>query len=170
MKSKSFVLYASVALNAALLVLLAWPRGNDLNLALAQSVSTNVGNLSAAVARGGGEQDAVWIADRVSGRMVIYQYELGETVDPIRLVGGVDLREGLDERQIGQLMLLPSAFSSSRATVYVIDTDSERAAIYYYDRSKGVVEGVQRIDLRQDLGKSLPAAGAGAAGAPAPGI
>ena len=160
MKSKSIVLYASVAVNAALLVLLAWPRDNGLNLAFAEGAATNVGNLSAAVSRGGGEQDAVWIADRVSGRMVVYQYKLGEKVDPIQLAGGRDLRVDLDERQIGQLMIVPANISSTRAVVLVIDTDSERIAAYEYSRSNDLLEGIQKIDLRQDLGKGTPAAGA----------
>ncbi len=154
MKGKA-VLYASLALNVVLLVVLAVPRGADLNLAKAEAVSVNVGSLAATVSRGGGEQDAVWIADQVTGMMSVYQYDLSSQTDPVKLIATIDLRTGLQSRQLGPLMLLPSAISSNRAIVFAIDTNSQRSAIYYYDRSAGTVTGEQRIDLRQAFAQGM---------------
>jgi hypothetical protein len=165
MKAKPVALFASIALNAALLVLVAWPRTSS-NTALAQQYGQVSGSFAAVSSKGGGNQDATWIAERVSGALVVYQYQLGATSNPILLVGTRDLKADLNERQIGNLMLIPANISDSRGVVYVLDTDSQRMAAYEYNRSDKTVSGIQRIDLRTDI---QSAAGTATTGGGAPG-
>jgi len=149
MKAKSTLLYVSLVLNAALLLVLAWPRPVE-NLAFGQ-VAAQIGAYAAVSAKGGGNQDALWIANRTSGRMLVLQYQLGVQDSPVEVVGVRDLRDDLNERQIGNLMLVTTDISASTAVVYVIDTDADKMAIYQYNRSNRAVDGIQRMDLREQL-------------------
>lgn len=150
MKAKGIILYASIGLNILLLALMVWPGGEG-----QAQVAAKVGNFTAVSAKGGGSQDALWVADRVSGRLTVYQYELGARDEPVRIVGTRNLRDDLEQRQIGNLMLISSDISSTRAAVYAIDTDSERMAIYEYNRSDLAIDGIQKRDLREDFGKTV---------------
>jgi len=156
MKAKTVILYASLALNVALLVLVAIPRSQD-NLALAQATA-NVGTYSAVASKGGGSQQALFIANKVSGTMVIYQWQLGAQQNPIQLVGVRDLKVDLNERQLGNLMLIAADISDTRSAVFAIDTDSDRCGVYEYSRSDKRVNGVQLLDLRADLSSATGAA------------
>jgi hypothetical protein len=149
MKARPVALYASIAFNAALLVLVAWPR-HDSNVAFGQYGLAG-GSFAAVSAKGGGSQDATWIADRVSGALLVYQYSLGAQADPIALVGSRDLRVDLEEKQIGNIMLIPASISDSRGLVYCLDMDSQHMVAYEFNRSTTTVTGVQKIDLRADI-------------------
>lgn len=155
MKAKGMTLYASIALNAALLVLVAWPRTND-NTAFGQ-FGQITGSFAAVSTKGGGNQDVMFLAERASGALLAYQYQLGANVDPIILVGARNLKIDLDQRQLGNIMLVPCNVSDSRGVVFVIDTDSQRSAVYEYIRSDRAVNGIQRIDLRADIQRAVAA-------------
>ncbi|MCD6405298.1 MAG: hypothetical protein J7M19_05695 [Planctomycetes bacterium] len=154
MKGKQVALYISVALNAALLVLLSVP-GDENRLVLGQ-VSSNVGAYAAVSSEvSGGNQDALWLADRVSGMLVVYQQRIGtRDKKPFQMMDRRSLRDDLDERQVGNLMMLTAKISSSNSVVCVIDTDSERMAVYEFDRSDRRIKPVQYNNLRVDLGKA----------------
>jgi len=158
MKAKRTVLYASLALNVALLVLLAWPSAPQAQPLFAQ-VASRVGNYSAVSAQAGGSRDALWVADRVSGTVAVYRYEYGgDDQPPLMLMDRRDLNVDLEEAQVGNLMLISTAISSSRTVVCAIDTDSERMVVYEYDPGEEYVEVLQKNDLRVDMGKVQPAA------------
>ncbi len=150
MKAKSLVLYLSIALNVALLVLAVRP-ATEYKIAYGQ-VAQNAGAYSAVSSQAGGSQHALWIADRVSGNLAVFQYELGVDESPFQVMDRRDLREDLQERTIGNIMMISANTSSSNSVVCVIDTDSERMAVYRYDRPNRRIEAVQRSDLRIDLG------------------
>ena len=145
MRGKSIILYVSLALNVILLVLAAWP--------VSGQVPTSVGNYTAISAKGGGNQDALWLANRSTGKMVIYQYELGRQDNPVQVVGIRDLRADLEERQIGNLMLQTAGITGSTSVVFVIDTDSDRMVVYEYNRPNLTLTALQKIDLRADFAK-----------------
>jgi hypothetical protein len=147
MKAKSIALYASIAANVVLLVLAVWPK-TDYNIALGQAAST-AGNYTAVASKGDSDQDVVWLANKVTGQLVVFQYQLENQDEPIQVVGQRDLRTDLEERQVGNLLLVGSSISSMRSVVCVADTDSDKMVVYSYTRSNRLVEGVQRIDLRQ---------------------
>jgi len=153
MKARPVALYASIAFNAALLVLVAWPR-HDSNLAFGQYGLAG-GSFAAVSAKGGGSQDATWIADRVSGALLVYQYSLGAQENPVSLVGSRDLRVDLEEKQIGNIMLIPASISDSRGLVYCLDMDSQHMVAYEFVRSTATVTGVQKIDLRADINEAV---------------
>jgi hypothetical protein len=146
MRKSSVALCASVVLNIVLLVLLTWPGSFVMG-----EVAAVVGNYAAVSANGGGSQDALWLANRAAGRLLIFQYKLGGKEDAVELVDSRDLRADLELRQLGNLMLVTAAISESRSNVYVIDTDADRMVVYNYDRSKGLVTLVQQTDLRAAL-------------------
>jgi hypothetical protein len=147
MKRRTVALYASVALNVALLVLAGWPR-NDANVVLGQTASV-VGSYAAISAKGGGNQDALWLANRTTGKMVVFQYQLGSQNDPVQIVGIRNLLADLEERQIGNLMLISTDVSTSNAIAFAIDTDSNKMAVYEYNRPNRTVDGIQKIDLTE---------------------
>ena len=67
-----------------------------------------------------------------------------------------DLRQDLDEAQVGDLFLISVGISSSNSVVCVIDTDSEKMAVYEFDGGSDIIQGIQRTYLRVDLGKVRP--------------
>jgi hypothetical protein len=143
MRKSSVALCASIVLNIVLLVLLTWPG----NFAMGE-VAGVLGNYAAVSAKGGGSQDALWLANRAAGRLLVFQYKLGGREDAVELVDNRDLRADLELRQLGSLMLVSAAVSDSRSNVYVIDTDADRMVVYSYDRSKRLVTLIQQTDLR----------------------
>ena len=149
MRKNSIVLYASLALNVALLVLVAWPH----NEVVFGQVASTVGAYAAVSARSGaGVQDALWLANRTTGQLAIYMH-VRDTASrkPIQLVETRDLRDDLDERQIGNLMLTATNVSDSRAIVFVIDTDSRRMVAYEYSHPNRTVTLLQQVDLTGTL-------------------
>ncbi len=152
MKVKSTVLYLSVALNVALLVFLVLPRSAD-NLAFA-NVASIVGNYAAVTARSSSSAEALWLANRATGKLVIYQHQSGFQDNPVEIADTIDLTVDLDERQVGNLMLVATDISSSTSAVFVIDTDSEKMAVYQYDKPNRTVKGIQRMDLRTTFGRT----------------
>lgn len=155
MKRKSLALYASVMFNAVLLVLVIWPADSD-RFVLGQ-VASNVGPYAAVSSQMSSSRDTLWLADRVSGMLIVFDYDQGDDERPLQASGTRDLREDLIQRQVGNLMLISTNTSSSRSIVCVIDTDSEKMAVYTYDRGDRRIEPVQRVDLRVALGKVAPA-------------
>ena len=155
MKRKSIALYASVIFNAVLLVLVIWPADSD-RFVLGQ-VASNVGPYAAVSSRMSSSRDTLWLADRVSSTLVVFDYDQSDDQRPLQVAGTRNLREDLVQRQVGNLMLISSNTSSSRSIVCVVDTDSEKMAVYTYDRGDRRIEPVQRVDLRIALGKIAPA-------------
>ena len=102
MKSKSFVLYASLALNVALLVIAFRPGDAD-RLVLGQAVA-KAGNYAAASSQSGSSRDAMWLADRVSGSLVVFDYALSSAADkPLQVAERRNLRQDLNVRQLGEI-------------------------------------------------------------------
>lgn len=155
MKGKSIVFYASIALNVILLAFLAIPQAQD-RFAFGQ-VSSNVGALAAATSMATSSRDVFWLADRVSGTLIAYDYDQGDDEQPLQWAQRRSLREDLEQRGIGPLMLLPMRTSSSHSAVMVIDTDSERMVVYTYNLQDRAIIPIQKNDLRVDLGKAQPA-------------
>ncbi len=154
MKGKQVALYISVALNAALLVLLSVP-GDEHRLVLGQ-VASNVGAYAVVSSEvSGGNQDALWLADRVSGTLLVYQQRIGTRSErPFQIMARRNLRSDLRERQVGNLMLVTAKISSSNSVVCAIDTDSERMVVYEFDRNARRINLVQQNNLLVDLGKA----------------
>ncbi len=150
MKTRSLALYGSIALNALLVALLLIP-GQDSRYAFGE-VSASQGALAAASSQISSSRDAFWLADRVSGTLVVYDYPPTVGDVPLERVERRNLREDLQQRALGPLMIVPMRTSSTRSVVMVIDTDSERMAVYSYDVSNRVINAVQRNDLRVDFG------------------
>ena len=146
MKGKSFAFYVSVAFNVALLVLVLWPGGWE-RTAQAQ-VAARSGNLVAASIQAGSSRDALWVADRASGRLLVFDFELNAKGDPLQVGAARDLRADLETRQLGNLMMVPMKISSSRSAVVVIDSDAQRMGVYTYDLNKRIITPLQGTDLR----------------------
>jgi len=157
MKARSIALYASLAANVALLVLAVWPK-TEYNIAFGQAAST-AGNYCAVASGGYGDQDAVWIANRVTGQLVAFQYQLGTQNRPIQVVGQRDLRSDFEERQIGNLLLVGSTIANMSSAVFVVDTDSDKMVVYSYNRGAAAVEAIQQIDLSKYFGSQAAAPG-----------
>ncbi|MHC4713143.1 MAG: hypothetical protein ACYTAN_07715 [Planctomycetota bacterium] len=156
MKARSWTLYVSLALNVALLILVLRPASDD-RMVFGQ-VAASGGNFAAAASQAGSSRDALWLADRVSGTLVVYDYTLGRDEAPLQWVERRNLRDDLELRQLSEIMVVPMNYSSSRSIVCVIDTASERMAVYSYDISNKRINAVQRNDLRIDFGKTQAAA------------
>lgn len=154
MKGKSIVFYVSIALNVILLAFLAIPQAQD-RFAFGQ-VSSSAGALAAATSQASSSRDVLWLADRVSGTLVAYDYSTTNDERPLQWAERRSLREDLQQRSLGPLMLVPMRTSSSRSAVMVIDSDSERMAVYRYDLQDRAIIPVQRNDLRVDLGIVQP--------------
>ena len=151
MKVKSTAFYASVVLNVLLLAFLAAPQARD-RFAFGQ-VSSSVGAFAAASSQSSSSRDAFWLADRVSGTLVAYDYDTTRDEMPLAWAQRRSLREDLQQRNLGPLMIVPMRTTSNRSAVMVIDTDSERMAVYTYDPQDRAIVPIQRNDLREDLGK-----------------
>ena len=154
MKPRSIVLYLSLALNVVLLVLFIIPRDDGLVFA---ATASSVGAYSGVSSLGGGNQDALWLANRQTGTLAVLQYRLGTSQNPVEVVGTRDLRSDLEVRNLGNLMLLETAVSSSSSVVFVIDTDYNRMAVYEYNRGEHIVNGIQKLDLTEVLGSGAAA-------------
>ena len=155
MKTKQVVLYASMALNVALLVLVAWPRQS--NVVLGQ-VGVTAGTFAAASTKEGATTEATWIADSASGTLLVYDYDL--TTRKVAVAMSRNLRKDMEAAQLGNLMLVPSQISDTRGLMYVVDTSSQHMVVYEYSRANGFAGG-QQVDLGADLHPAAPAANAG---------
>ncbi len=155
MKARSWTLYVSLALNVALLILILRPASDD-RLVFGQ-VAASGGNFAAASSQAAGSRDALWLADKVSGTLVVFDYTLGNSEAPLQWVERRNLKDDLELRQLSEIMIVPMNYSSSRSIVCVIDAASERMAVYSYDANNKRIETVQRNDLRIDLGKTQAA-------------
>ena len=140
MKGKSIVFYASIALNVILLAFVAIPQAQD-RFAFGQ-VSSSAGALAAATSMATSSMDVFWLADRVSGTLVAYDYDQGDDEQPLQWTQRRNLKEDLEQRGIGPLMLVPMRTSSTRSALMVIDTDSERMAVYAYNFQDHTIEPV----------------------------
>jgi len=153
MKTKSFALYVSAALNVALIVLVLWPAAGPDRFAIGQ-VAASAGAYSAAAVQTGSSRDSLWVADKASGILAVFDYSLSsKDPQPLQVGDRRNLNEDMELRQLGNLMVVPMKRSSTRSLVCVIDTDSERMVVYSYDLNDRVVEVIQRNDMRVTLGK-----------------
>ncbi len=153
MKAKSWALYASVAFNVVLAILLCRPGGEE-RFVFGQ-VTASGGNYAVAASPAGGSRDALWLVDKASGTLVVFDYTIGSGEDvPLQSVEKRNLRDDLQIRQLSEILMVPVNYSSSRSVICVIDTASERMAVYRYDQNYRRIETVQRNDLRIDLGKT----------------
>lgn len=157
MKTRSTALYVSVALNAVLVAAVVFLPRTRYDVAFGQVAESSGAYSAVSTKSGGGSRDVLWMADRASGRLAAYQYVLSSRAEsPLQRMDVRDLRQDLLEAQVGNLLLISVGISSSNSLVCVIDTDSEKMAVYEFDPSSDTIQGIQQTDLRVDFGKVRP--------------
>ena len=152
MKLPKAVLYMSLALNIALLIIAVQPK-TEYNVALGQTTAQG-GKYAAASYKVGGSRDALWVAERDSARLLLFQYETSSSSELVMpLQASRDLRADLEQQRVGNLIMLTPSISSSRSLLCVIDTDSGRMVLYEYNTSNNIIELLQQTDLSAALGQ-----------------